>query len=279
MSFEPSVTVLVPQPRDLDLPDLSLDGILGRLPDLARAEAICLTGSIVRGWGNTYSDVDVYVFADDELELPMDETAEASGGREGGLTWTRWIGIYDDWRVDLKVWPTRAFETVLAPFLASPEPEFAGLQPARDDFVYRASIGRPLVNDGFLERVRDLLDESSYRQARARTLKGLAENALVDVAGQLRAGDDVSARLAARGAATEVTDACLVVGGDICPSPKWLLRRLQDTPQAGITPEEYVGEVLEGPDPDESPAEFALRVARWTQSHFLRVEEQTLVLA
>jgi predicted nucleotidyltransferase len=279
LSFEPSVTVLVPQPRELELPDLSLDGILRRLPDLARAEAICLTGSIVRGWGNTFSDVDVYVFSDDELELPMDETAEAFAGRERELSWTRWVGIYDDWRVDLKVWATDAFERVLAPLLASPEPEFSGIQAARDDFVYRASIGRPLANDAFFERIRDLLDRSSYRRARARTLKVRSENALLDVAGQLRAGDDASARLAAMASAADVTDACLVAAGDICPSPKWLLRRLQDTPEAGITPEEYVSEVLEGTRPGESSAECALRVTRWAQSHFLRVEEQTLVLA
>lgn len=278
-SFEPSVTILVPQPLELELPDLSLDAILGRLPDLAGAEAVGLTGSVIRGWGNTFSDVDVYVFADDDIDLPMDETAEASSGREGALTWTRWIGIYDDWRVDLKVFPTDALTNVLAPYCGPKEPEFGVMQLATADFVYRATIARPLVNGEYFARMRELLDGSSYRRARARSLKGLAENALLDVFGQLRAGDDLSARMAANASAAGVADACLVLAGDICPSPKWLVRRLRDTPEAGITPEEYVRDVLDGPREGESHAACALRVARWTRSHFLRVEEQTLSLS
>jgi hypothetical protein len=278
-TFEPSVSILSRQPRDLQLPDLSLEGIVRRFPDLARAEAVAITGSIARGWGNPFSDIDVFVFSDDELELPMDETAEAAPGVTGGVRWMRWVGVYDDWRVDLKVWPTNAVDTMLERFLGSPEPEFGAVEPPVADFIYRASIARPLANEAFFQRIRDLVARSSYRRARARALKVWAELALMDVAGQVRAGDDLSARLAAMEAAAGTTDACLVLAGDICPSAKWLLRRLEDTPEAGITPEEYVSEVLEGLRPGESPGECALRLARWAQSHFLRVEEQTLSLA
>jgi Nucleotidyltransferase domain len=277
-TFAPTVQVLTPEPEVPMPPDLSFGAILERFPALAKAEAVCLTGSIAAGWGNPLSDVDLYVFSDQELELPVDETMETwTSTDKSGLSWLSWVGRYGDACVDLKVWPTEALATVLAPYLAPDEPEFCALTYTPQDFIYRHSVAFPLKNDAYFDQMRELIDGSSYRRSLARSLKVLAENRLIDVAGQLAAADIMSARLTAIIAANVTADHCLVLAGELCRGEKWLLRRLQATPACGISVDEYRAEVLGGARPGQSERDCAVRIARWAQSHLIRVEPQALI--
>lgn len=275
--FNPVVEVITEQPRVLAAPNLSFEALLGHFPGLADAEAVCLTGSITAGWGNVYSDHDIYAFADQDLVLPVDETMETwPGDNMRGLRWKNWMGRYGDSRIDLKVWPTRALEGVLAPFLIGAEPEFGNLGEAAEDFIYRLYIGDPLKNSDFFLEKRELINGSSYRRATARRIKALAENSLTDVAGQLDAGDFMTARISSAMAASQVADVGLLLAGQICRGNKWLLRRLQSTPECGISPDEYRSMVLDGPRPGESEKDCAVRVARWAQRHLIRLEPELL---
>jgi hypothetical protein len=274
--FNPTLEVLYAQPAVLTPPDLSFDSIVKRFPGLAEAEAVCLTGSTAAGWGNTFSDIDIYSFADKEIDLPIDESMELWPGADpSGIKWTTWIGAYGDNRVDLKVWPTTTLATVLESYLAK-EVEFVSTGDFLQDFVYRLSIGIPLKHEGYFAEMKDLLDRSSYRRALARFLKTEAENRLTDVAGQLDSDDNMTARLSACLAASVMADASLVLHGELCRRQKWLLRRLERTPQCGITVDEYRSVVLGGADPGESDGECALRIARWTQAHIVRLEGEFL---
>lgn len=276
VSFAPTIQVIAAQPAVLSVPDVSYDALLKHFPGLAEAHAICMTGSVAAGWGNTFSDIDLYVFADKELELPIDETMETWPGMDpSGLRWTNWMGTYDKARVDLKVWPTDTLSVALAPYMAS-EVEFCSMGDFLQDFVYRLSIGIPLKNEEFFRQMRAHLDRSSYRRALARFLKVEAENCLTDVAGQLDSGDDMTARVSAVLAAGFVADACLVLSGQICRRKKWLLRRLESTPECGIGVDEYRTTVLDGARPGESDRDCARRVARWAQAHIVRLEDAFL---
>ena len=126
--------------------------------------------------------------------------------------------------------------------------------------------------------MREIIAASTYARSLARTRKTGAENALMDVAGQLASGDFSTARLSSLLAADCAADTCLVLAGDLCPGSKWLLRRLERTPSCGITPEEYGVQILEGAFPGESDEECALRVARWTRTQLMRVEDELLVM-
>ncbi|MGW0832958.1 hypothetical protein [Streptomyces prunicolor] len=235
-----------------------------------------MTGSTAAGWGNTFSDIDMYAFSDTDLDLPVDPTMETwKSSDPSGVRWTIWMGAYGDQRVDLRVWPTVTLTTVLASYLEK-EVEFCNTGDFLQDFVYRLSIGVPLKNDAFFKEMRDLLDSSSYSRALARFLKADAENCLTDVMGQLDSGDYKSARVSAGLAAGFLTDAALVRSGELCRRKKWLLRRLESTPQCGIGVDEYRTMVLDGLRPGESDADCALRVARWTQSHIVRLEDAFL---
>ncbi|MEV0460629.1 hypothetical protein [Catellatospora methionotrophica] len=275
--FSPALEVLYAQPAVLAPPDVSFDGFLRRFPGLAEAEAVCLTGSIAAGWGNTFSDIDLYAFADTDIDLPVDETMEMWPGKDPalGLSWNRWIGAYGDNRVDLKVWPTATLAVVLDRYLAT-EVEFAATSANFQDFIYRLSVGVPLKNPDFFARMKELLDRSSYRRALARASKTEAENALTDVAGQLHSGDARTARVSATLAAWKMADSSLAFHGEVCRGQKWLLRRLERTPECGITADEYQSVVLDGARPGESNADCARRIARWTQAHLVRLEDQIL---
>jgi hypothetical protein len=108
-AFAPSMVILTEEPRVLRPPDLSLDGILGRFPGLAKVPALGITGSTAAGWGNPYSDIDIYAFTDGECELPEDDSVESWRSTDPrGLNRINWIGRYDDALVDLKVWPLDA---------------------------------------------------------------------------------------------------------------------------------------------------------------------------
>ena len=276
-TFRPSVRVLSEQPRVLERPDLSFDALLRRFPGLAEADAVCVTGSVIAGWGNPYSDIDVYAFSDRELELPVDPTMEMwPGSDKSGLRWVEWIGRYGDTRVDLTVWPMDAVQIALAPLLGGAEPELYTRGETLEDFVYRLSIGLPLKGEDFLAQQRALIASTGYHRALARYSKIRAENALTDVAGQLAAGDDISARYTAIRVCGFTADACLLLARELCRGEKWLMRRLQSTPECGITLDDYRSMVLEGPRPGESDADCARRMARWAQAHLVRIEDELI---
>jgi hypothetical protein len=276
VTFNPTIQVIAAQPKILTPPDLSFEAILKHFPGLAEAEAVCMTGSTAAGWGNTFSDVDLYVFSDKELDLPIDETMETWPGADpSGVRWHNWMGVYDNARIDLKVWPASTLATALEPYLER-EVEFCSTGEFLQDFIYRLSIGIPLKNADFFRRMNELLDSSSYKRALARWLKAEAENCLTDAAGQLDSGDLMTARVSAGLAAGFITDASLVLAGQICRRKKWLLRRLESTPQCGITVDEYRSVVLDGARPGESDGDCARRVARWAQAHLIRLEDAFL---
>ncbi len=272
LMFTPTFEVIVAQAKDRQPPDMTFEALLKRFPGLAEADAVCWTGSTAVGWGNVFSDFDIYAFSDRELDLPMDETAECwPGSDKSGVGWGNWLGEYQKARVDLTTWPTGAFPTVLQPYLED-EVEFLRSSDTMQDFIYRMSIGVPLKNDGYFQELRELLDKSSYRRARVRTVKVRAENALTDVVGQLDAGDQDSALISARIAAFRVVDACLALQGDYCTREKWMMRRLARMPECGISVDEFQAMVLDGPRQGEANGDCALRMARWAQGHIVRLD-------
>ncbi len=278
-TFAPTIRVLTPEPKVPTHPNLSFGAILERFPGIAKADAVGWTGSTAAGWGNALSDVDLFVFSDQEIALPIDETMETwPGADNSGLTWVNWMGRYGDVCVDLKVWPTEALVIILAPYSGPNQPEFCGLNYSLQDFIYRMSVAVPLKNGAYFDRMRELIDRSSYGRSLARSLKNRAENRLNDVAGQLAAGDVMSARCTAILAANAATDQCLVLAGELCRGEKWLLRRLQATPECEISVDEYRSEVMEGTRPGESEGDCALRIARWAQSQLIRAESQALTM-
>jgi hypothetical protein len=281
MSYAPKIDVLTRQPSVLEAPDLSWEALVEHFPGLAAADAVCLTGSVEAGWGNPYSDIDLYAFSDSGLELPDDESVELWPDSDAsGVKWMRWMGRYGDTCVDLAVWPLNSVETLLQPYVAAEEPEFCiGVSDAMRDFLYRVSIGRALKGHEQMAELQESLERSSYPRALARLLKVMAENALIDVAGQLEANDVLSARAAAMLAARHATDSCLVLAGDLCRNEKWLLRRLERTQDSGLTPGEYKAQVLDGPRAGEDDAACALRIARWAQAQLVSVEPRALATA
>ncbi len=276
MTFSPSIDVLSEQPPVLESPDLSWAAV-NRYFGLDSAAAVCLTGSIQAGWGNVYSDIDLFVFSETPPELPSDSSVELwPGSDKSGLKWMKWIGRYHDSCVDMTIWSPDAVETALAPFLGSEEPEFCTAGDAVEDFLYRVSIARPLSGESFLRSKQKVINDSSYRAALARFMKVYAENALIDVAGQLEVGDEMSARATAMMAARQATDACLIISGELCRREKWILRRLERAPQCGITVDEYRDMVIGGLRDGESDADCARRIARWTQAQLVRFEDAIL---
>ncbi|MEO6114773.1 MAG: hypothetical protein ABIP33_00150 [Pseudolysinimonas sp.] len=235
---------------------------------------------MVVGWGNAWSDVDFYAFADRDLNLPCDDSSETwPSTDESGIRAVHWMGRYGDVCADLQVWPTDVLERILAPFTTAPEPEFCRISDELQDFIYRMSIAAPLRNDDYFARARQLIHGSSYRRALARFTKAHAEIALTDVGGQLDSGDAMSARVTGLLAAYKAADVCLLLAGELCRKQKWLLRRIEATPECGISVDEYRTEVMGGLRPGESDADAALRLANWAQSHLIRVENEVLSVA
>ena len=274
--FRPALRMLAPQPSTLQPPDLSAAAVFAHFPGLRAAAAVCLTGSVAAGWGNPYSDIDLFAFSDAPLVLPEDETTEVWDSEDGGLRWTTWMGRFGDTRVDLKIWPTDTPQKLLEPFAVVPEPEFSDAGEFVEEFLYRLVIGRALSGEDFLRDQIAAVHASSYQRALARLLKLTAENCLTDVAGQLDAGDVSSARISAVRAAELAADAALVLAGELCRRDKWLLRRLQSTPAAGIDAEELSAVVLDGPARGEALDSYSLRVARWAQRELIRTEDAIL---
>lgn len=275
--FAPTVHVVSAAPAVPAPPDLSVEGVLKRWPGLAAARAFCWTGSVASGWGNLLSDLDLFAFSDTAIDLPVDESAETwTSEDQAGTTWTNWMGRYGDVLADVKVGRTDTVERILKPFLDGREPEFCGIGHVGEDVIFRMSVAVPLKDQQFFDDVKEMIYGSSYQRALARSLKATAENLLVDIFGQVQAGDAASARHAATMLAATTADQCLVLAGDLCRGPKWLMRRLADTPSCGIDIEEYRTVVVAGAQEGESDAQYALRVTRWAQYHLVRTEGEAL---
>lgn len=225
------------------------------------------TGSLVRGWGNATSDLDVVVIS----EQPWTSTTGATTPvllDPPALQWehTR-LG---DLPLEVEYWTVAQLDECLGKFAPADKPvgakPWVGLSHDERSFLERIPYGRPLAGDAHVEHYRQQFFASTFTHSflcsSFDTMDGFVEDAI----GQAEAGDVRSAVLSVRLAFGHCIDALLADAGQYGSRwPKWQARRFAEARQSIVSDEEYWGvQTMADYDPAD-PAAWVSRVARICQ--------------
>ncbi|MFE9403421.1 hypothetical protein ACFYNY_16770 [Streptomyces sp. NPDC006530] len=192
-------------------------------------ETVFASGSLVRGWGNPTSDLDVHVVTKDVWTSSIDETNHVA--LEPNTL--QYEGTFvDGRRWDVEYWTAGQIDQVLSKI--TPE-QFADDQGTWRTLSYHeiALLERlpyaAAADDGrWLERVRATLASSAHRSVLIVNSLKQADSYTEDVAGQLARDDLHSAVIAARNAFSHAVDALQASLGQFGSLwPKWRARRMQ----------------------------------------------------
>lgn len=238
------------------IPELSACGLL---PD--RYDCVFVAGSLVRGWGNASSDIDVYIITDEPwrgasaryrpiaLEpntLPIDDL------------------IVDGREWDLKYWQNTQVEQTLervswARFHAG-DTVATLLDTIQRDLLERLPDAVALDGEGWLRAHQQRLSASAFLPITETRELNLASSFVEDAVGQLQADDIDSAVLSAQAAFGHVIDALLTSHGMASRNPKWRARKVRAVNPDAITFEDYWSiQTMRTFDPDH-PASWVLNV-------------------
>lgn len=234
----------------------------GLLPKACRA--VLVAGSIVRGWGNVSSDVDLYVVTDEPWwQEGLERQAIPLGTGYVGVADT----MVDDLRWDVRYWSQaqvdELFDKVSWETYRTVDDAGGRLTPAEVMTLERFGYGLAPLGSDWLAAHREKLAASAFRTMLAVHRLNWVDNVTEDAAGQLESGDLPAAVLSAREAFASSMDALLAYHGEPGCNSKWRPRRVQAVAPEAISFDEYWEiETMRRYDPDD-PGSWVEEVLGW----------------
>lgn len=236
-----------------------------RLLPAARS-AVYVAGSLVRGWGNARSDLDVYVVTTDPWPGEASSVSHVSvspptvpthafevGGRRWDVEY--WLERQVDALLDAVAW--EAFE--------SGRGSAASLSKHEIAFMQRLPFSLVVEGSEWVARRSREFDASAVKTMIAVEALYQLDLLAEDAVGMLAAGDTESAVLAARQAFGYAIEALLASHGEFNEQEKWRARRMASVAPGGITFGKYWEiETLHGFDP-RAPGAWVEDVLRTCQ--------------
>jgi hypothetical protein len=206
------------------------------------AHFLFASGSLIRGWGNASSDLDLYIVVDSQPSSARGRTYQVSVDPprihtdhlvEAGRVWD-----IEYWTIDqigqlLRLFTWDAYRS------ANGRPVDIGDNDI--DFVARLAHGLALDGTEAFEALHGQLERSAARFVLAARALDEHDKYALDVQGQVDAGDLHSAVLAARVALSCVTEAVLAYHGDFTVSPKWRARQMREVDPQELPFDEWWG--------------------------------------
>jgi hypothetical protein len=202
--------------------------------------AVFVAGSLIRGWGNDRSDLDVYVVTgqpwqgerESEIRVWADPGAVPvrafyAGNRRWDVEY--WLDRQVESLVDYASWDK--FETG--------ESKASVLTTAEVSLAHRIGTCEIAEGPGWIERRRAQFGTSAIKNMVAAYLLDRLDSLTEDAVGMAAAGDSVSAVIAARRAYAFAVDAFVASRGEFEMQPKWQARRLLATGAAELRFDEY----------------------------------------
>jgi predicted nucleotidyltransferase len=202
--------------------------------------AVYLAGSLIRGWGNATSDLDVYVVT--AAPWPGDVTTSSPVYvAPGALPVNAFYRA--DRRWDVEYWADSQVDELLDvvswPAFDSGKALAATLTATEIAFIERLWFSSVVEGDDWLQRRRKQFHDSAIRTiVAARDLYAL-DHLTEDAVGMLASGDYDSAVLAARRALGFAVDALLASRGEIAGQSKWRARRMRAVAPPELGFDEY----------------------------------------
>lgn len=213
--------------------------------------SIFVAGSLVRGWGNDTSDLDVYVITAEPWAGTPSSLASVGVQPSVIPSYAVWMGKR---RIDIQYWLDDQVDQLMKKVswhnFDNSQNSTHLLTGPELDLLERIGYGQAFAGEGWLEkRRREVAQSAVFAFAAARNLN-LTDFFVEDAIGQLQAGDVYSAVLSARSALGYAVDALMSSLGEIGTSEKWRARRMVSVKQEVLTFDEYWSlETMQAYDP------------------------------
>lgn len=223
---------------------VDVDAYLGELRDrgLLPDDPLCvfLGGSIIRGWENAASDLDLYIVSDDRWTGESVEFAAVGVEPDTVPVNAFYVG---ERRWDVEYWQSKQIDDLLnkVSWQAYDNGMLAShaFRPRDIDLMERLLYAEPLAGMAWIKERQQVLNDSALITYLVSHRLNLSDIFVEDAVGQLRAGDTECAVLSARMAFGHAVDALLASHGEFGQSAKWRPRRFHAITQDILSFEDY----------------------------------------
>jgi hypothetical protein len=202
--------------------------------------AVYAGGSLVRGWGNASSDLDIYVITTQRCHPGGAQTDTVALEPDSVPALPIYVG---DRRWDIEYWLDSQVDQLLGKvsrdILASDEPAGRRMTDAEIGHLQRLSHAAPIEGDDWLGRRREQFAASAADTVMTLRALHFQDIYAEDATGQLAAGDVSSSVLSVKLAFRYAIEALLASCGEFGESPKWFARRFQAAKPQQMSFEEY----------------------------------------
>lgn len=149
------------------LPDY--EDIVARYPDLANAKCVFVSGSLVSGWGNERSDLDIFVIANEgHVRDVIPDSVVKVGRTDQDIEQAGFVvamGSVGGVRADIEFWTAEYIDGLISQTRPRSE-RYLGRKGhptyEEQDLLYRLSIGRALSGHDWLTERKRQIQESDY---------------------------------------------------------------------------------------------------------------------
>jgi len=205
----------------------------------ADQHAVYLAGSLVRGWGNATSDLDVYIVTGGPWQGEATATAKVSVAPGTVPIKAFYVG---DRRWDVEYWSEGQVDELrksLSWEAFEATPSGSDLTTTEILFVDRLANCEPVTGTEWIRQRRRQFGESAVRAIVASQSLYELDTFTEDAVGMLASGDADSAVLAARLAFSYAVDALLASHGELEIQGKWRARRMRAVLPPELSFDEY----------------------------------------
>ncbi|MFI6013275.1 hypothetical protein ACIBAG_31420 [Streptomyces sp. NPDC051243] len=240
------------------------------LPD--SFHCVYAAGSLVRGWGNTTSDVDLYVITDDEPPRTVTTSHPVALSPDAVPVAATYV---DSVRWDVEYWQGAQVDQVLEKVSWSRYEE-AGARESltgyEADFFVKLQHSVPLAGAEHHAELKRRLDGSAHRVTMVGRALNYADIFAEDCLGQLESGDETGAVITAKLSFTYAVEALLAHHGEFGTTPKWRVQQLGlANPKVLPFDKFWEIETMRNYDPD-APGEWSRGIIRLVRDICLEVE-------
>lgn len=198
------------------------DKVLADLSLSTDPYTVFLSGSIIEGFGNAESDLDVFVVYPDEL--PTMRTDFDRGSNTIAVEFTT------DWRLDIESWSRpQVFQVAHSLNHCPPENQNAcmNLQPFEIDLAHRFRIGIPILKEDHFQELLQAFDFQHISKIIMMRSLICYNSVAEDAAGAIASKQYGTALLTARQAVQFAIDAFLAASGETNAKEKWRFQKLE----------------------------------------------------
>ena len=193
-----------------------------------RSYFVYLAGSLVEGFGNEGSDIDVYVIYDSSEDISIKSSNQNEVLLKTEFSYVNNI-IHDGKRFDFEYWSINDVKNLIDKVNSinpNAEQYLIRLNKEEQDFLHRFKISQCIYNEELYNKYKQQVSFEKLQFIQAVSLSEQYSSYIEDLQGALDSGDLETAYLITHLLIETALTSFLCANGETNPSRKWLLRKL-----------------------------------------------------